>query len=531
MKKFFEKTGVVFLFIFTACLYFAYLGVLDLWNPDEPRYVEVAREMITLKDFIVPHLNGSIYSHKPPMFFWLIALFFSVFGEFKEWIARLVPSISAFLTVIITYFYASKIFDKKTGFFSAIILATALNMVHLAKRCNIDALFTLFILVAIVLLHLGILNKKKRTGYFLLSCLFQGIGVITKGPLAFIFPFLTLAGYAFFTNNKEIFKTAPWGRGFLVIAAVIAVWLLPAGIIGGKEYIDAIMFKHTVGRYMHGVNHPRNFFYYFYTFPLDFLPWSLFFPLIVFKGVLNRKDIFDKRLTWFFCWFLINFIFMCFSTEKRGLYLLPLFPAVAVITAYYLTNSKFENFKDFKFPFLIVTAVVALAAIAMPVVYFKKAGDINVVLTVLSAVSFWGGVFLIRFYKSFNHGFKVFLFAFIWGIAIFNVHSFLFPLANEYKSPKKFIERISPMESNWDNILLFNYYNPGFNFYLGKNHINFCNDIKTFKKYLARNIKLLIIKKQSVKDVKKFLKNYVYIKQERLGHRRFAIYMKTFAYP
>jgi 4-amino-4-deoxy-L-arabinose transferase-like glycosyltransferase len=107
MTKFTNRAMFFILIVFTGVLYFGYLNVLDLFNPDEPRYVEVAREMVLLKNYLIPHLNGAIYSHKPPLFFAAMAFLFNIFGEFKEWIARLIPALSGFLTVIITYFYAS----------------------------------------------------------------------------------------------------------------------------------------------------------------------------------------------------------------------------------------------------------------------------------------------------------------------------------------------------------------------------------------------------------------------------------------
>ena len=104
--------------VLTAILYFAYLGNIDLWNPDEPRYCEVVREMFSLKQFLVPHLNGQIYGDKPPLFFWSMAGFVTLFHSMKEWVLRLTPAISGFLTVILTFIYSKKLFDKNVAIFS-----------------------------------------------------------------------------------------------------------------------------------------------------------------------------------------------------------------------------------------------------------------------------------------------------------------------------------------------------------------------------------------------------------------------------
>ena len=525
LEKIKERISLLYLILFTILLYFGYLGIIDLWNPDEPRYVEVAREMFSFKNFLVPHLNGAIYAHKPPLFFWAIAGVVTIFGSFKEWVVRLVPSISGFLIVMLTYFYGSKVFDKKTGLFSSLVLVGTLSMMHLSRRCNIDTLFTLLILIAFIFLHFGILKPEKRRIYFLLSCVFQGLGIITKGPLAFIFPFFTLLSYIIATNDKKLLKETPWFTGLVIILGVVAIWLVPAGLAGGKEYTEALIFKHTVERYAHGMNHPRNFFYYFYNFPLNFLPWSVFLPFIILKGIFNRKRIIDKKLLWFMLWFGVNFIFMCFSTEKRGLYLLPLFPAVSVIFGYYLSRDYNDNIKLFKIPYMLIVGAVIIASLGMTIFYYYKFKEINVILTVLSAFSFWGGIFALKYYKNFNRNFKFFVLSFIWMLALFNVYAFMFPMFNEHKSPKVFINYLNKYEKNWDNVVFFNFYHAGFNFYLKRDNVYHTTSIDELKKFIKKKVKVIIVKKQSVKDVIKYLKNYDYKETRELGHRKLAIYV------
>jgi 4-amino-4-deoxy-L-arabinose transferase-like glycosyltransferase len=521
-----SKLRFFFLFVLTACLYFGFLGIIDLWNPDEPRYVEVAREMIALKNYLIPHLNNVIYGHKPPLFFWLLAGAMNIFHSHKEWVVRLIPALSGFFTVVLTYFYASKIFNNKVGFFSAIILSSSVTMMHLSRRCNIDGLFTLIILIAFIFLHFGILNEKKRKFYFILSCFFQGLGVIAKGPLAFIFPFFTLISYIFVKNDRKLLKTSPWFSGFIIILAVIAAWLVPAGIAGGKEYTEALIFKHTVARYAHGINHPRNFFYYFYMFPLDFMPWGFFLPLVIKNGIFNRKNTVDKNLIWFILWFLVNFTFMSFSTEKRGLYLLPLYPAISIVFGYYFAKSFNEKSKLFKYPLFFICMAVILFSIGMPVYFYYKFHKINVILTVLCAISLWFSIFLFKYYKQFKYTLKIIILYFVWSIALFNVYVFVFPMFNHLKSPKVFINEMNKYEKNWDNILFFNFYNPGFNFYLKKNHIYHTIDFKELKKFIDKGIKVIVVKKKSYKDVKNLLNNYEYKETKELGHRKLMIFLR-----
>ncbi len=524
-----KRFSLFLLIILTGVLYFSFLGSIDLWNPDEPRYVEVAREMIALKNYIIPHLNGEIYGHKPPLFFWAIAFMFKIFHSQSEWVARLVPALSGFLIVILTFFYAKSIFkDFKVGLFSSFVLSTTVSMVHLSRRCNIDTFFSLFILISIIFLHSYINNNKKT--FLFISIFFQGIATLIKGPLGFLIPFFTYFGYLFFTNDRKKLKETPWLISFIILILTILLWFIPAYISGGKEFIETIILKHVLKRYAEGVNHPRSFFYYFYIFPLDFMPWTFFLPVAFIKGIFNSNKKIDKKIIWFLCWFFIPFIFLCFSTEKRGLYLLPIYPAISIILGYSFSKFNFTNEKLFEIPYTILIFLLGILSLGIEIFYFIKIKNINPVLTVITAICFWVAVFFFHYRKKINFKIKILSIYFVTVLLLFSIYGYIFPIFNNIKSPKVFLKKLKIQ--NYNNVVFYGYLHPGFNFYLKKNHLNLIKELNQLKKVVESQYPDFIILKE--KEFKKYenkfkeiLKNYKIIKKERLGHRKLIIFKRN----
>ena len=107
---------IILLVGFCFFLYFLNLGRWDLWNPDEPRYAQVAREMVNGGDWILMHCNGKMYADKPPLFFWLIAFFSFVWQGFSSFSVRFPAALFGTLTVLLTFFLGRSLYSSRTGF-------------------------------------------------------------------------------------------------------------------------------------------------------------------------------------------------------------------------------------------------------------------------------------------------------------------------------------------------------------------------------------------------------------------------------
>ena len=141
-----DKTTALFLIIlfFSAALFSFKLGDRSFRNPDEGRYAEIAREMVVSGNWIEPKIYGVDYLRKPPLFYWLTAFFFKLFG-FNEWAGRSVPALFGVLGVLATFWFVRRIFDESAAFFSTLVLASNFWYLEVGRYLVIDAVFSFFV--------------------------------------------------------------------------------------------------------------------------------------------------------------------------------------------------------------------------------------------------------------------------------------------------------------------------------------------------------------------------------------------------
>lgn len=356
--------------LFSGALFFTHLGRRDLWNPDEPRYAQIAKEMVLGHDAWVPRLNGTVYAQKPPLFFWLEAASFRGFGRMDAWAARFPVALSAVLCVLITFLIGRRLFDPWSGFFGALLLSTAVEFFWLANRVNLDTVMTLFILLSLYFIVRGLEGERRRDLCFRLAFLFAGAATVTKGPLGFIVPFLTLVVYLLLRGDFGTLKRIPWLTGLGIFFLVLVAGLGPACFLGGKAYTRELLFHQTLTRYLHGFNHRKGFSFYLYTFPEALLPWVIFLPsAIVLALKKGRGEKTRSALLFVAVWALANLLFISFSKSKRQLYILSLVPAGCLFIGYYLGvvyRGLAKPTPWFKVPVYALGVFTVVAGIVLP---------------------------------------------------------------------------------------------------------------------------------------------------------------------
>ena len=235
------------LLIISSAIFLINLGGWDLWNPDEPRYALVAKEMAEGGNWVLPHLNNQIYPDKPPVFFWLIALSYKAVGTVNSFAARLPSALAAIIGVMLTYLLGSKLYGNRTGFISALVLTTMVEYFWLARRANIDMTLTFFILSALFFFYQGyqIKSSKRWSLCLYLFYFFMGIATLTKGPVGFLLPVLTVSFYLLLKKDLDTLKKVFFHPGVLLFLAVTLAWVIPACIQGGEAYRNEILFTQT----------------------------------------------------------------------------------------------------------------------------------------------------------------------------------------------------------------------------------------------------------------------------------------------
>ena len=310
----------------------------DPWNPDEPRYTEVARETIVMDDYILPHLNGETYAEKPPVFFWITAVFIKLgAGLFA---GRTTAGLAYAGILIMVYFFGRRFLPRHGGIIAALITATTGLLLEHSKAGVIDPLLGFFTTGAILSAYIALRPETpRRPLWWLLFYAASALAVLTKGPVGFIVPALAALSYAFW-NRKHV-RMGGWIHlaGLLIMLCIIAAWVIPACMRGGPDYTKTILLSQQAGRIVNSYSHRRGPFYYIFALPHLLLPWTLFIVLGGVQAVRARKEQHRSAASFFVLWLVSTLVFFSLISGKRAGYLVPLIPAAGLLCAWYFCNA------------------------------------------------------------------------------------------------------------------------------------------------------------------------------------------------
>lgn len=320
----------IFLFLFCIVLYGAFLGTIPLLDPDEPVYGETAKEMIATGDFLSPRIYGEFWYDKPPLFYWLEALSFSLFGV-STWSARFPSLFLGALTPVYLYLSSRKLIGGKAALRGAFICATSLEIIVLARSSVTDTLLTLTLTIALM----SFLRREYIAAY-----IFCGLALLTKGPVGFGFPALIVGIWMVLTKQfhvKEILGLK-WYWGIPLACLVGLPWYVAMGHIHGSAFIDTFLGYHNVTRFVSPEHAGQNHYWlYIVVLLAGFYPWSGTLP-----GIFRRtkKWLKDRTSAFFLVWTLFIFIFFSLSSTQLFSYVLPMFPPLSLLAGMYLTDCE-----------------------------------------------------------------------------------------------------------------------------------------------------------------------------------------------
>ncbi len=359
----FERLGLLLLGL---VLFLPGIGGRDLWNPDEPRYAEVTREMRASGDWFVPHLNGKIYSEKPPLLFWLIGAASLATGGVSPVAARLPSVLAGIATLFLLFGMARRLFDYRVAWGSALIFATSGRIFWQARVGQIDMLLLSLVTLAMYYFVRG--WTEQRSGFFRLFFVAAGLATLAKGPVGLVPPLLSIVVFVLVTRERSRLREMRIGTGLAIWAGVVLLWLVPAAVTGGADYLETLIIKQNVTRFADPWHHFQPFYYYLTTAPADFLPWAFFLPGALWLGWRRATDQERRGYLFAFCWMAVTIVFFSLSPAKRTVYVLQMFPAMAMIVAWSFSEiaRSFDRLRRFV---QVPTALLALFFAAMPVAW------------------------------------------------------------------------------------------------------------------------------------------------------------------
>ncbi len=310
------------------------LFLRDFTPINELKYIHIAKEMFIQDKWFILFEHGHFYTDKPPFFFWLINLTKMLTGTYSLGVIGFFSVIPSILIVTTGYQLIKRYVDTKSALPAALMLMSTAGFLVAGSCIRMDMLMNLFIIIALTLFFL-VYDRYKRTGkvdnrsYLVYLCI--GLALLIKGPAGIIVPLLTIVTFLFLEKDIGFAKKIHVGIGVLIVVTLFLLWIVPAAISGGKEYMDLLLIKQTVGRSINAYTHQRPFYYYIEKSPQFFFPWFILFYVTVCYFLLNlkRSNSFEKFLL---AWTVSTFVFFSLVSSKLEIYLLPMVFPLPLLT-------------------------------------------------------------------------------------------------------------------------------------------------------------------------------------------------------
>jgi len=317
--------------LLALALFLPGIAAHDLWNPDEPRYAEVALEMRDSGSWFVPQLNGRTYSEKPPLHFWSIAAFSAIPGMPIEAAARLPSVVAALVTLLVAGELALLLVGRAAVWPTILILASSSKFLWQGRVGQIDMTLLALVSLAVLFFVRGMIEERPALyrGFFL----FAGLATLAKGPVGLLPPLLGIVLFALATGRRRLLAEMRIPTGLALWALVVLCWLVPAGLLGGADYLRTIVFKQNLTRFADPWHHFKPWYYYLTVVPIDFFPWSLFLPGAVWVGWRRLTGEARRGFLFALSWATATLVFFSLSPAKRTVYILPVYPACALLVA------------------------------------------------------------------------------------------------------------------------------------------------------------------------------------------------------
>jgi 4-amino-4-deoxy-L-arabinose transferase-like glycosyltransferase len=330
----YSNTAIALIILSGLCLFLFFFRLADtgiMYPSFEPRRMLLAKDMVQNGHWLVPDLLGKPYVLKPPLLPWLISAGYLLFGSPDLWAARFFPALAGLLTVLATFFFAKRLFNQRVGFFAALILATSLLYIRRARMAEEDILLTLFVTLALLAFLLAYYYQAGKRYYFFFY-LFVALACLTKGPPGLSFPVLTITPFLLLRKDLRSVRKmglSPWA---LIFGVLVLSWYVYAYAQSGMAEAQNFFVADIWHKFF---PQERSSPFYQYVLQLfgHFFPWSLFLPAVAVYIATKQKEDERQYSLFLLCWIIPNLFLFSLAGAKRNEYILPFYPALAILTA------------------------------------------------------------------------------------------------------------------------------------------------------------------------------------------------------
>jgi 4-amino-4-deoxy-L-arabinose transferase-like glycosyltransferase len=315
--------------------WFALLAQRPLFDPDEGRYAEIPREMLSGGDWVIPHLNGLIYLEKPPLQYWLTALAFRALGP-SEFAARLCTGLAGYLSLVAVFLLASRLWGQGAGVKSLLLMSASSLFVLLGHQLTLDMLLSFCLLICLAcFLMAQTAGDARQCAAWMLGCwAAMAFAMLTKGLIGVLIPAATLTLYAISQRDWPMLRRLNLRWGVPLFTLIAAPWFVLAAR-ANPAFLGFFFVREHFQRFLTPIEHRTEPWWFFIpVLAMAIMPWlpQALRALALIGNERPARGQFDAlRLLWI--WSVFVLLFFSFSHSKLIAYILPAIPALALLCA------------------------------------------------------------------------------------------------------------------------------------------------------------------------------------------------------
>lgn len=347
-----------------AAIWFSNLDYRKLIRPDEGRYAEIAREMAVSGDWITPRLNGIKYFEKPPLQYWATAAAFRVFGV-REWTARLWPALTGFLGILLIGFLGSRLYGTTAGFYAGLVTASTAGYIGMGHLNTLDMGLTFFMtatLAGFLLAHRTGASPTEERRWMLAAWASAALAVLSKGLIGVVLPAGVAAIYILIERDFRLLRQCHWTAGITIFLLIGAPWFVLAQL-DNPEFARFFFVHEHFQRFLTTVHRRVEPWWYFLpVLAIGLWPWFTLLPQALARAWRVRgAAVAFQPGRFLLIWAVFIFVFFSFSHSKLMSYILPIFPALALLVAARLAQLESRSF----FWHALTNVVIGLLILAL----------------------------------------------------------------------------------------------------------------------------------------------------------------------
>jgi len=314
------------------------LGELPLFDPDEPRYAQSAREMLERGELMIPYFNHELRLNKPVLYYWIICGSYKLFGV-SEFSARFGSVSAGLILLAATFFFACRVAGLRTAVVSSLMLGSMPLFFVPARLTMPDMVFSLCMILSLYCFYLGWETPQpaKKTRWFRVFYFFQVVAVWTKGPLGILIPVAVAVLSLLRARDRDTLRMLRLGWGVPAVLLASLPWYLYILFCVDTKTMLGLSAQETVGR-IFGIDRSYEVIYYYVPALLGGLfPWIFLIPWAVYK----RWRVLPANRLRTFCetWFLFVFVFFSLCAAKKFQYVTLLSSVCALWLSTVLTDA------------------------------------------------------------------------------------------------------------------------------------------------------------------------------------------------